>query len=136
MSIPQFLQTAKYVDLVTFKRDGTRVSTPVWFAIDSTDRLVVYSDKDAGKMKRIRNNHKIELAPCTFRGKRVGPQVTGNAAELSETQGKEVHRLLNAKYGIRKTIFQFFVTASEKIKRSGKRPEAFLAITLDNVERA
>jgi uncharacterized protein len=134
MSIPPFLQQAKYIDLVTFKRDGTRVATPVWFAVDSTDRLVIYSDKDAGKMKRIRNSGTVELAPCTFRGKRTGPQVTGVAQELTESQGKEVHRLLNAKYGVKKTIFQFFVTASEKIKRSGKRPEAYIAITLDTVK--
>ncbi len=130
MTVPSFLQSAGFIDLVTFKRDGTRVATPVWFAIDSSDRLVVFCDRDSGKMKRIRNSGHVELAPCNYKGKRTGPQVEGSAVELDSAQHGEVHRLLNAKYRWKKRLFQFGVRISETIRRKGPSPETCFAITL------
>jgi uncharacterized protein len=130
MTVPSFLQQAGYIDLVTFKRDGTKVGTPVWFAIDSSDRLVVFCDRDSGKMKRIRNSGRVELAPCNYKGKRTGPQVDGTAVELDSAQHAEVHRVLDGKYGWKKRLFQVGVTISEKVRRKGKSPETCIAITL------
>jgi uncharacterized protein len=45
---PSWLQNAQYIDLVTFRRSGEPVSSPVWFAV-SGDKLYVYSDGQAGR---------------------------------------------------------------------------------------
>jgi PPOX class probable F420-dependent enzyme len=69
----------KYLNLETFKKDGTGVKTPVWFAadpslsLDSNDaKLYAYTVGVSGKVKRIRNNLRVKIAPCDMRGKVLG----------------------------------------------------------------
>ncbi|MGI9103134.1 MAG: PPOX class F420-dependent oxidoreductase [Terriglobales bacterium] len=73
-----YLQGRAYIDLVTFRRTGAPVHTPVWFA-ERDGKLYVMTRSDSGKMKRIRNNSRVEVAPCTMRGKVVGPAVAATA---------------------------------------------------------
>src|SRR5205823_10258164 len=72
----------KYLNLETFKKDGTGVKTPVWFAadpsssLDSNDaKLYVYTIGVSGKVKRIRNNPRVKIAPCDMRGKVLGERM-------------------------------------------------------------
>ena len=58
--IPFVAQT--YVTLESFKRDGTPVQTPVWFA-EEHGVLYIYTLANAGKVKRIRRHPRIRLAP-------------------------------------------------------------------------
>ena len=67
------LRGHKYALLVTFRRDGTPVPTPVWFGIGADGNVYVESFVEAGKLKRLRNDPRAVLAPCTVRGKPVGP---------------------------------------------------------------
>ncbi len=62
----------KYASLATFRRSGAEVRTPVWFA-ERDGKLYVMTRSDSGKMKRIRNNPRVRVAPCTMRGKVAGP---------------------------------------------------------------
>src|SRR5215475_4565208 len=62
----------RYLNLESVKRDGTPVQTPVWFA-EEQGVLYVYTLANAGKVKRIRRNPRIRLAPCTMRGTAIGP---------------------------------------------------------------
>lgn len=57
-----------FVLLTTFRKTGVAVSTPVWVARDG-DSLVVTTPSDSGKVKRLRNNARVELTPCTRMGK-------------------------------------------------------------------
>ncbi len=125
------LESAKYIDLVTYKRNGSRVATPVWFAIDSTDRLVVYSEYNAGKVKRVRNNPVVEIAPCNAKGKRSGTQFKGTAVVMDASDGPEVDRLLTAKYGWLKRIMSFFSKVQRTVKRQVTPQHSYLAITVD-----
>jgi hypothetical protein len=68
------LRGQKYIDLVTFRKSGVGVHTPVWFA-EVDGRLYMFTNPKAGKMKRIRNNPRVEIAPSTIRGKPRGPYV-------------------------------------------------------------
>jgi uncharacterized protein len=132
MKAPQWLVDAQYIDLVTYRKNGTPVSTPVWFAIDDADRLVVYADGSSGKIKRIRNSKTVAIAACTMRGKHVGPQMPAVAELLDDAQGPVVHALLNKKYGWKKRLFTLGGSLVEKLKRKPANPEGFIAITLDN----
>lgn len=94
----------KHLNLMTFKRDGTGVPTPVWFA-ESGGTLYVYSLADAWKVKRVRNNPKVRIAPCDIRGKLKGEWVDGEARIVpNEGEAATAHKLLEKKYGWMKKI--------------------------------
>ena len=45
----------EYINLITYKRDKTPITTPVWVA-DFSNSLVITTSQNAGKVKRVRNN--------------------------------------------------------------------------------
>ncbi|MGA1143082.1 MAG: PPOX class F420-dependent oxidoreductase, partial [Ilumatobacteraceae bacterium] len=69
----------KYVSLVTFRRDGSPVPTPVWFAAMG-DEFGVITETNVGKVKRIRNNPRVTVQVCDMSGK-----VSSDAPVLSAT---------------------------------------------------
>ncbi len=91
----------KYLSLETFRRDGRGVRTPVWFAQDD-GRLYVYTEADSFKIKRIRNNPRVRVAPCDMRGRVDGRWVDGTARLLDAAGSRRTHELLRAKYGLLK----------------------------------
>ena len=50
----------EYINLVTYKKDKTPITTPVWVA-DFSDSLVITTSINAGKVKRVRNNGKATI---------------------------------------------------------------------------
>ncbi|HEY5869630.1 MAG TPA: PPOX class F420-dependent oxidoreductase [Candidatus Tectomicrobia bacterium] len=97
----------RYLNLESFKRDGTPVQTPVWFAEDH-GALYVYTLAKAGKVKRIRRNPRIRLAPCTMRGIVTGPWVKAEATLVDATTAAHGHALLRHKYGWMKRMGDLF----------------------------
>lgn len=97
----------KYLNLESYRKDGRGVPTPVWFA-EEKGILYIYSLADAGKVKRIRNNPHVRIAPCDFRGKLKGTWVGAIAHILDSSGAEHGHGLLNKKYGIAKKIGDFF----------------------------
>ena len=95
--------TQKYLNLESFKRDGTPVQTPVWFA-EEHGVLYVYTLANAGKVKRIRRHLRIRLAPCTMRGTVIGPWVEAEATIVDAATAAHGHALLRQKYGWLKGI--------------------------------
>jgi PPOX class probable F420-dependent enzyme len=96
---------ATYVSFTSYRRDGTPVSTPVWIAPDG-DNLYFFSDTDAFKVKRIRNNPAVTMQPCDVRGrvKKGAPLVAGVAEVLDHADSPRVRRIVNRKYRIQGTI--------------------------------
>ena len=131
MKAPQWVIDAQYIDLVTYRKSGVAVSSPVWFAIDDQDRLVVYADGSSGKVKRIRNSGTVSIAVCSMKGKHLGPLMPATAVLLPDSQGPVVHGFLDKKYGWKKRLFTLGGTLVEKLKRKPANPEGFIAITLD-----
>ena len=84
-----------FISVTTYKRDGTPVATPVWCAGDN-GTLLVHTEADAGKVKRIRHDSHVTVAPCNFRGKPRGPAIEGDAAIINNSE--EVDALLTRKY--------------------------------------
>src|SRR5687768_8530199 len=50
------LRGHKYAVLVTFRRDGEAVPSPVWFGVDAAGRAYLKTRYDAAKVKRLRND--------------------------------------------------------------------------------
>lgn len=88
----------EYLNLETYRRTGLAVRTPVWFAQDS-DCIFIRTIEDSGKVKRIRNNPHVRIAPCDSRGGVLGAWVEAEARLASaEEEGRAVG-LLRSKYG-------------------------------------
>ena len=71
----------QYVLLTTYRRNGTPVGTPVHIAVDG-DRAFVRTWDATWKLKRIRNNPEVEVAPSTMRGEPTGPAIHARARVL------------------------------------------------------
>src|SRR5262245_23133782 len=97
----------RYLNLESYKRDGAPVQTPVWFA-EEQGVLYVYTLANAGKVKRIRRNPRIRLAPCTMRGTVIGPWVEAEATLVDATTAAHGHASLRHKYGWMKGIGEVF----------------------------
>ena len=96
----------KYCLLVTYKRSGEAVPTPVWFGLGD-GKLYVRSEADVAKVKRIRNNPKVRVAPCTLRGKPLGPPAEGRARVLDQPgDGEHAEAALQANYGLGRKLYE------------------------------
>ena len=95
--IPAGIRGQKYISLTTFRKDGTKVATPVWFG-EEGDKLYVMTRSDMGKTKRIRNNPQVTVAPCTIRGKVTGSEVAALARILPPEQHARARQTINRKY--------------------------------------
>ena len=80
------LADERFVALTTFKRNGEGVSTPMWIGRDGAD-LFVWTPADSWKVKRVRNNPRVLLAPSNRFGKvrdEVSPPVEGTAQVVAD----------------------------------------------------
>ena len=96
-----------YLNLESFKRDGTPVRTPLWFAEDG-GVIYIYTLAKAWKVKRIRRNPRVRLAPCTIRGQVIGPWVEAEARVADAAAAAHGHALLLRKYGWKKRLGNIF----------------------------
>jgi uncharacterized protein len=111
----------KYLNLETFKKSGDGVKTPVWFAaepsakLDSSDaKLYVYTIGVSGKVKRICNNGRVRIAPCTMRGEVRGDWVDARAEIVTGAEAEHGTALLNKKYFPWKQLLAFFAKFSRR----------------------
>jgi hypothetical protein len=96
----------KYLNLETYRRSGQAMPTPVWF-VEESGTLYVRTGANSGKVKRIRNNPRVRVAPCTVSGEPLGEWIEGQAGVVKEDAIiKQVDKLLSRKYGLTKWAFQ------------------------------
>jgi PPOX class probable F420-dependent enzyme len=110
-----------YISLESFRKNGQGVAVPVWFAEEGAT-LYVYSEAASGKIKRIRNNPRVRVAPCDMRGRLQGGWVEATARILEGEEARRAEELLNAKYGWQKRLLAFFA-------KFRQRPRAYVAIS-------
>jgi len=104
MPIPSEIRGQKYVSLATFRKTGVPIYTPIWFA-ELNDKLYFMTNSKLGKVKRIRNNGQVKIAPCTMRGKITGPEFAGAARFLASEERLRVREAINAKYWLARLPF-------------------------------
>ncbi|MGB3683302.1 MAG: PPOX class F420-dependent oxidoreductase [Rubrobacteraceae bacterium] len=102
-----YLEGHSYINLTTFRKSGDPVSTPLWFALHE-GRLHATTEPDSGKMKRIRNNPSVLLAPCNAWGKEKGPRVEGIARPVEDGPMEGAEAALNRKYRLGLGLFHLF----------------------------
>jgi len=119
------LLKAKYISLRTFRKTGVPVDTPVWFASPDDKTHYVFSAENAGKVKRLRNSSKAQIATCDARGGSVGTWLDCNAYLVDDDKElNDAHELFVQKYGWTMRITDFFSgLAGRKDKRDYIRIE-------------
>jgi PPOX class probable F420-dependent enzyme len=126
MSAIDALGKARYVNLETFRKNGTGVKTPVWVARDG-NQLVIFTNGDSYKVKRLRRNSKIRIAECGVRGALKGPWHDGTGRLVDdEAQKQSATRALHEKYGWQMTLSDWGARL-----RGSKKNWAFISITVD-----
>ena len=109
------LKASKYWLLVTFRRDGTPVPSPVWMAVDSQGRGYVHTEGSSGKAKRIRTNPEVLITVSNVRGKPKGRVLKGKARVLPKEEWAHAEETLVSAYGFeRKAYNAVFRMAEDK----------------------
>jgi PPOX class probable F420-dependent enzyme len=108
------LDKQSYLSLETFRKNGEGVRTPVWFAADPTTeirsrgaKLYVYTVENTGKVKRVRNNPRVRVAPCNRTGGLQGEWIEAQAKVVQGEEAARGLKLLTQKYFL-KRIFDLF----------------------------
>jgi PPOX class probable F420-dependent enzyme len=93
------LADSRFISLTTFRASGEAVSTPVWVGREGAT-LVVLTPADSGKVKRLRNDPRVEIRPCgRFGAVADGVEPISATAELRE----QPHDVERARATIRRT---------------------------------
>jgi hypothetical protein len=92
--------------LVTYRRNGIPVPTPVW-AAESDGCLYVRSERAAGKIKRLRNDPRVLVAPCTVRGRPLGAPLEATVTVVPAERERVAEGALVRRYGLGRAIFEW-----------------------------
>jgi PPOX class probable F420-dependent enzyme len=120
----------RYLSITSFKRDGTGIATPVWFVADG-ERLLALTDLHSGKVKRMRRDPHVLIAPCRVNGKLRGEPVPAHAEVLTATSDLDrVQQLLLARYKVSYRIVMLFYRLGRRLRgRRSVADGAVVAIT-------
>jgi PPOX class probable F420-dependent enzyme len=88
----------KHCLVVTYRRSGEPVPTPVWFGI-ADGKLYFRSEERVGKIKRIRANNRVLVSPCDSRGKPRGEGVEAQARILPPEEGEHAEQAIQSNFG-------------------------------------
>jgi len=109
------LDRESYISLATYRRDGRAVQTPVWFARRG-DRLYVFTENDAGKVKRLRNGARARVAACNLVGRLRGDWIEARGRVVDDVKiERDAYDALHAKYGWQMKMVDFWSRLAGRI---------------------
>jgi uncharacterized protein len=125
------LGASRYISITTFRRDGRPVATPVWVVADA-GRLYVWTGSQTGKVKRVRHNPDVSLAPCTARGSVTGPPVAAQAEIVPASERPDIWAKFQAKYGFQLRATQWAQSVQRRLRRTAAAPapRVYLELTI------
>jgi len=95
------------ISLETYRRNGQPVRTPVWFLLEN-GVIYVHTDDRTGKVKRIKRNPRVRVAPSHFRGKPKSDYADASAElETNPVTVQDYRSRIYKKYGIMGTLTTF-----------------------------
>ena len=96
--LEQFIDQ-KYINLETYKKDGTPIRTPVWFVVDN-DLIYIITRDSTGKVKRLKNNQDVRIVSCSFKGEPKNEWVKGKTEMITGEKADKAIKLRKKKYGM------------------------------------
>jgi uncharacterized protein len=126
------LLPGRYLSLTSFKRDGSGVATPLWFVRDRGG-LYALTDAHSAKVRRIRRNPRVTIAPCRPGGKLLGEPLPAHVKVLTDTAELDrVQELLRRRYKLTYRIVGLGYRIGRRLRGRQSVPEgAALAITVE-----
>lgn len=108
----------RFLNVTSFKRDGTGVATPVWSVSDGV-RLFAFTDLSSAKVRRIRRNAHVLVASCRPDGKLRGEPIPARAEVLTATRDLErVRKLLIERYKLTYRVVMLFYRVGRRLHAS------------------
>ena len=98
---------SQYILLTTFTKDGRPKPTAIWAAPDG-DRLLVITQEQSWKVKRIRNTPRVTVAVCDMRGNAKSGAVDATATVLDKAHNGTVYDAIGKRYGLIGKTFNLF----------------------------
>jgi uncharacterized protein len=89
---------ARQALVVTFKRSGEPVPTPINFGLSDEGKLYFRSEPHVAKIRRLQRDPHVRLCPCNLRGKPLGPMVEARAEVLPAPQNERCHAIVKANW--------------------------------------
>jgi uncharacterized protein len=122
----------RYISVMSFKRDGTGVATPVWFVSDGS-RLLALTDLHSWKVRRIRRDPRVLVAPCRPAGKLLAEPVPARVELLTGIPDLErVQRLLRDRYKVSYRLVGLIYRLGRRLRgESGWGDGCVLAIIIE-----
>lgn len=108
------LEGHKYINVETYRKSGQAVRTPVWFVMFD-GQIFVMTTESTGKVKRIKNNADVKIAPCGMRGELKGPWIPAKARFAGEPEAQKAIQMRNKKYGFRAKIVGMFIKKNRPV---------------------
>jgi len=90
---------ARYISLESYRKTGQPVRTTVWL-VEDAGQIYVRTDPRSGKVKRIRRNSQVRVAPANYNGQTTGEWVDGEARFVTGEESSRVLGLFSQKYGL------------------------------------
>lgn len=113
------IAASPFVSLGTYRRNGALVAVPVWVARDG-DELIVTSERSTGKVKRLRNDSRVTLQPCSRMGKvepdAIRVEAHGRVAAAA-TDDARADAALKRKYGFQYRAIIGFEALVRRLQR-------------------
>jgi PPOX class probable F420-dependent enzyme len=119
INVKQF-EKQQYMSVETYRKTGEGVRTPVWF-IESNGEFLFYTEETSAKVKRIRRNPAVKIAPCDMRGELKGEFISVITRLLSPEESVSAQKTYAKKYGLMGKLF-------ELMGNSRKSARVFLAV--------
>lgn len=100
------LRKARQCLVVTFRRSGEPVPTPVNFGLSDDGRLYFRSEPHVAKIKRLTRDPHVRVCACNLRGKPRGPLVEATARVLPESETERANAIVEANWRLDMKIFE------------------------------
>lgn len=100
----------RYALLVTYRRSGEGVPTPIWFGLDG-ERVWIATEADSAKVRRLRRDPRVRIGPCDSRGKPFGPLADGTARIVpadgsAQAEAKRAESAIQAGHGLGRRVYE------------------------------
>ena len=95
----------KYCVLITYRRNGDPIPSPLWFGVHD-GRVYFHTGADSMKVRRIRNNPEVRIAPSTQRGRPKGAPFVGKARVMDPSEDEDANRWIQANYGLLRRMYE------------------------------
>jgi hypothetical protein len=103
----------RYCVVVSYRANGAAIPTTVWFGL-ADGSLYFRSPGAALKLKRIRKNPAVRIAPSNIRGRPRGAPVECQARILETNEHARAEEAIAANYGLFRRLYMRAFAASEK----------------------